>query len=74
MSDTEQTRFFVSSKFTPPALLRRQGMTDEAFVNGAWQPTKSIVDFMFGNDDHVEEISEAQARKFAPDAFAVNVV
>jgi hypothetical protein len=67
-------RFFTSSKFTPPALLRRTGMTDEAFVDGVWRPTKSIVDYLFGNDDHVEEISEDEARRFAPAAFATSSV
>jgi hypothetical protein len=67
-----QVRFFTSSKFTPPALLRRSGMTDEAFVDGSWRPTKSIVDWMFGNDDFVEEISEVQARELEPDAFKVS--
>lgn len=66
------TRFFVSSKFTPPALLRRQDdpLTDEAFVNGAWQPTKSLVDWFFGNDDHVEEITETSAVEMEPSALS----
>lgn len=64
------TKFFTSERYTPPALLRRTGeATDEAFHHGAWQPTPYIVDWFFGNADDVTEITEAQARAFAPDAF-----
>lgn len=65
----DQVRFFKSTQPAQPLLLRRTGITDEAFLRGQWQPTKVIVDFMFGNDDFVEEISEAQARQLAPAAF-----
>jgi hypothetical protein len=42
---------------------------DQAFVGGVWRPTPSIVDWEAGNDDFVDEITEAQARAFAPEAF-----
>lgn len=67
MSDS--VRFFVSRQPAEPLLLRRVGVVDEAFLDGRWQPTKVIVDYMFGNDDFVETISEADARKIAPAAF-----
>ncbi|HEY5182520.1 MAG TPA: hypothetical protein VIJ07_22575 [Dermatophilaceae bacterium] len=63
------TRYFTSEKYEPAALLRRVEFVDEAFVNGAWRPTKSIVDWMYGHDDFVDEITEDQARAFAPAAF-----
>ena len=63
------TRYYTSDKFTPPALLRRADFVDEAFVDGRWRPTKSIVNYMAGNDDFVDDISEAEARAFAPAAF-----
>ena len=62
-------QYFTSEKYEPTALLRRVEFVDEAFVNGAWRPTKSIVDWMFGHDDFVDQITEEQARAFAPAAF-----
>ena len=63
------TQYFTSEKYEPAALLRRVEFVDEAFVNGAWRPTKSIVDWMYGHDDFVDQITEEQARAFAPAAF-----
>jgi hypothetical protein len=70
MTTPDGVQYFTSTKFTPPALLRRDAQGDQAFVNGQWRPTTSIVDYMAGNDDHVDDVSEADARKFAPQAFA----
>jgi hypothetical protein len=68
---TSADQFFASQQFTPPTLLRRSGgVIDEAFINGQWRPSKSIIDFMFGHDDYVDPISESQARDLAPAAFA----
>lgn len=61
--------YFVSSKYDPPALLRRVDFVDEAFVRGAWRPTRSIVDYMFGHGDDVDPVTEEQARALAPEAF-----
>jgi hypothetical protein len=66
------TTFFVCQPPTPPLLLRRTGAaTDEAFLHGTWQPTKIIIDFMFGHEDNVTgPISEQDARALVPAAFA----
>ena len=64
------TRYFTAADYHPKALLRRTGQTDEAFVAGVWRPTTSIMECMVGNDDFVDEITEAQARAFKPEAFA----
>ena len=63
------TRYFTAADYTPTALLRRTGQTDEAFVRGVWRPTSAIGEWMVGNDDFVDEITEAQAKAFAPKAF-----
>ena len=59
--------YYATTQREPPLLLRRAktaaGITDEAFVGGVWQPTKIIVDYMFGHDDFVHQITEAQARR-----------
>lgn len=72
-----ETQFFVSTQPDPPLLLRRVttdgGLVDEAFLDGAWTPTKIVVDYMFGNDDFVEAITAARARELEPAAFAVPV-
>ncbi len=59
---TSAVRFFARSMFTPPTLLRRTDGVDESFVDGEWRPTKAIVDWTFGRDDFVSEISEGQAQ------------
>jgi hypothetical protein len=64
------TRYFTSTAYHPNVLLlRRTKEADQAFVSGVWRPTPSIVDWEAGNDDFVDEITEAQARAFAPEAF-----
>ena len=53
-------QFFQSTKADPPLILRRiqsDAGSDEALVEGAWRPTKVIVDYMFGHDDFVEPIA-----------------
>lgn len=63
-------RYYVCEPPTPPLLLRRTDYGDEMFRDGAWRPTKIIIDYMFGQDDDVEgPISEDAARAIAPDAF-----
>lgn len=63
--------YYVCEPPTPPLLLRRSQFVDESFLNGQWQPTKLIVDFMFGQEDNVTgPIDEAVARVLAPAAFA----
>lgn len=64
------TRYFTDASYTPTALLRRRvDFVDEAWVNGAWQPTKAVIDWMAGHNDFADEITEAEARQFAPAAF-----
>lgn len=63
------TRWFVSNGYIPPAVLRRTDTQDEAYVNGQWRPTTSIVDWEYGEDDDVDEVTEARAREVAPSAF-----
>jgi hypothetical protein len=66
------TTYYVRSRYEPPSLLRRtespEGLTDEMYRDGTWQPTVYIVDFMFGHDDDVDEITEDQARAMEPGA------
>ena len=61
--------YYLDAKPPRQTLLRRADYVDEAFVAGKWQPTKAIVDFMFGHNDWVDEISEDRARRVAPTAF-----
>lgn len=67
------TRYFTSDEVTPALLLRRteevDSIVDEVFRDGVWQPTKSIIDWMFGHDDFVDPVTEAKAREVAPEAF-----
>ena len=52
------------------ALLRRDEGTDTAFYGGAWHPTEAILDYMIGEDDDVEPVSEETARANYRAAFA----
>lgn len=68
----ELTTYYASSDREPPLLLRRiehDGIIDEAYLNGAWRPTKIIIDFMYGHDDSVDGIGEHEARALEPAAF-----
>lgn len=69
---TTTTFYFASRKRQPPLLLRRTegeaGIVDEAWLDGAWQPTKVIVDYLFGANDFVDEISAERARELEPGA------
>jgi len=65
------TTYYASSKRDPALLLRRvrdAGIVDEAYLDGAWQPTKIIIDYMFGHNDFVDEVSEDEARQLEPEA------
>jgi hypothetical protein len=63
------TRYYVDTMVTPVLLRRRKGRVDEKFMGGKWKPTTMIIDYDFGHNVFVDDISEAQARKLAPDAF-----
>jgi hypothetical protein len=63
------TRYYVDKMATPILLRRRTGHLDEKFMGGKWKPTMMIIDYDFGHNVFVDDISEAQARKLAPDAF-----
>ncbi len=68
-------QYFARSRAStlPPLLLRRIGVVDhKMFRDGVWQPTKIIIDYMFGHDDFVDEISEAEARDLEPAAFGTD--
>jgi len=70
LHDDDIQYFACSRASTTPLLLRRIGVVDhKAFLHGVWQPTKIIIDYMFGHDDNVDEISEAEARALEPAAF-----
>ena len=70
LHDDDIQYFACSRASTTPLLLRRIGVADhKAFLHGVWQPTKIIINYMFGHDDFVDEISEAEARALEPAAF-----
>jgi hypothetical protein len=66
-------QLFQASMLDPPILLRRTlddaGCHDEAFLGGTWKPTKIIIDYMFGHNDFVEDITPEQAAALEPAAF-----
>jgi len=64
------TTYYVSTRWETPTILRRADYVDEVYADHKWQPTKSIVDYMFGHNDFIDTITEAQARKVAPSAFS----
>lgn len=64
----DATRYFVSSR--TEALLRRDSDGDWVFVEGKWtQPTETILNYMIGQDDDVDEVTEDKAREDFPEAF-----
>ncbi len=68
----DDIQYFARSRAStlPPLLLRRIGVVDhKMFRDGVWQPTKIIIDYMFGHNNNVDEISEAEARALEPAAF-----
>lgn len=66
-----ETRYFVDEKFATPTLLRRSpDFRDEALIEGTWQATTEVIEYMAGNNDFVTEISEAEAQRREPAAFA----
>lgn len=66
-------RYFVWEAPTAPALLlRRSDAGDVLFRDGSWRPTKAIVDWEFGENDWVSEVTEAKARTVAPEAFSLS--
>lgn len=61
------TQYFIDT--VTGALLRREGGTDTAFYGGDWHPTETILEYMIGDENDVEPVTETQARKSYPDAF-----
>lgn len=65
------TRYFTSN--ISEALFRRVSgddqLTDQIFLHDTWVPTDKIMQWMTGNADDVDEITEAKARKLEPTAF-----
>lgn len=67
------TQYFVDSSYTPPALIKREtGQLDAAFVQEVWRPTTAVMAWMAGENDFLDKITAAEARKFAPVAFNVS--
>lgn len=52
-------------------LLRRGSGPDASYgrVANTWTPTTMIADYMIGDEDDVEPLTEAEARQLAPTAF-----
>jgi hypothetical protein len=63
-----ETQFFLSTR--TGALLRRDDSGDSAWFDDQWQPTETVLKYMTGQDDDVEDLTEEQARTSFPDAFA----
>ena len=64
------TRYFTSS-ITEALYRKARGVgSDQVFVQGTWQPTETIMQWMLGSADEVDEVTEEQARAFAPAAFS----
>jgi hypothetical protein len=68
------TRYFQDTMRTPPLLLRSvrtdTELGEDAWLTGAWKPTKILLDYRAGENDFVEPITDAAARKLEPQAFA----
>lgn len=62
------TKYYVST--ITDTLLRRDGVRHDAYYGGKWQPTEKIIEWMAGENDDIEPVSEAAARERHPDAFA----
>jgi hypothetical protein len=61
-------RYYVDQD--PLVLLCGVGSRHEKFLDGRWQPTKlKSSSTQLGHNDFVDPISEAEARKLAPDPF-----
>lgn len=68
MADTKATIYYTST--VTEALYRRTGAIHEVFTAIGWKPTDAIIAHMVGEDNHMSEITEAQARGIAPSAFS----
>jgi hypothetical protein len=63
-------RYMIWTKHEPFSLLRQSHVTGEQiFSLGKWRDTKVVCDYMFGHNDWVDEISEADAWRRFPNAF-----
>lgn len=60
---------FYTWSMPEPALLLKEDKGHFMFGNGKWTPTHKLKDYLFGNDDFIDEISEAEARAKFPEAF-----
>ena len=68
MVNLPDARYFVSSRTN--ALLRGDNTGHAYWKDGKWrQPTDTILNWMIGQDDDVEQVTEARARELCPDAF-----
>lgn len=68
MTTTTTTKYFHST--ATRAVYRREAGVDRVYAQGEWRPTETILDYMIGDDDDLEPVTEAQARKLDPQAFS----
>jgi hypothetical protein len=68
-ADLHTTRYLTVDRLGEPVLLRRIEQRDEKFMDNRWQPTLMIIDYEAGHNDFVDETTEEQARRIAPDAL-----
>mgnify|MGYP000045825814 CR=1 FL=1 len=61
--------YFEESKFKDGYLLKRCETGDFIWLKDEWHRTQTIIDYMFGNNDFVDHISESRARFKYPEAF-----
>lgn len=65
-------KYFRSDQYParPPMILRRTPPAhDELYAAGSWKPTGEIVDYMAGENDFLEPVTEQVARRLCPAAF-----
>lgn len=68
MTTTDAPIYYTST--VTEALYRRTGAIHEVFTKDGWKPTDAIIAHMVGEDNHMSEITEVQARGIAPSAFS----
>jgi hypothetical protein len=64
------TLFYADTATEPPLLLRLIDNMGQVWDDGKWVPTRLLMDAFAGHNFYVESVSEAEARKLAPAAFA----
>lgn len=63
-------RYMILTHKEPPfSLLKKCDLGEFIWVNGRWNRTKVICDYMYGHNDWVDDITEQGAREMFPEAF-----